>query len=790
MFRNYFKTAWRNLVKSRFYTVINISGLAVGLAIGILILLWVYDEYSYDRFHTNAPNIYKLENMVGTGSSRQLWTNTASAIAVLAKKNIPGVTDAVRMSYNGYYGLYKYGNKVFTEPKNFFTDASFFSVFDFKIIKGNKADPFPDHNAVVLTESTAKKYFGNNDPIGKIITADDKINFKVTGVINDFPLNSDIQANMLFSMQLLQKNMYAGNKAGGSLENDFNQYSYNTYLLLQPGISLKSLPDKLRQLHLGVKPDDTDIGYVLLPLEKVHLYRADGSDGGLATVRMFFFIAVLILVIACINYVNLSTARSMLRAKEVSLRKIVGAAKGQLFLQFIIETTLLFIFATALALTLVYLLIPSFNRISGKQLVINFTDYHIWQVMLITIIGTLIVSAVYPAILLSSFEPIKALKGKISARISDVFFRKALVVTQFAFSVILITGTIIIGNQLSYMRSKQLGYNKDHVLRCSMINMSPHFEAVKAALMKQPGILDVTYASMNIVNYDGQTGNNSWDGKLPGETMMLSPMKVDRNFLPFFKMQLTAGNGFTGTAADSMHFILNEAAVKAARIKDPVGKNFRLGETNGTIIGVARDFHFTSMRQKIQPAIFFYRPSNYNYGQLYIKTTGKDAPKAIAAVEKEWKKYNAGFTFDYAFLDDTYNSLYKSEQQTELLFHIFSAIAIFISCLGLFGLAAYTAQVRTREIGIRKVLGAGIAGIIQLLTTDFIKLVAIAILVAVPASWYLMNQWLQDFAYKIHIGWTVYIIAGFIAIFIAILTVSFQSIKAALANPVRALRSE
>lgn len=788
MFKNYCKTAWRNLLKNKFYTLINISGLAIGLAIGILILLWVADEFSFDSFHSKAKNIYKLENMVGTGSSRQLWNSTASAIGVLARKNIPGVKDEVRISYNGYYGLYKYGNKIFTEQNNFFTDPSFFSVFDFKLTRGNAANPFPDYNSVVLTESTAKKYFGSNNPIGKIINADDKVNFKVSGVIKDFPKNSSIQGNMFFSMSLLEKTMYAGNTEGRNLSNDFIQYNYQTYLLLEPAVSLSSLPDRLRQLHLAVKPDDTDIGYVLLPLEKMHLYRADGSDGGLATVKMFIIIAILILVIACINYVNLSTARSMLRAKEVSLRKIVGAARLQLFMQFIIETAFLFVFATVIALTLAYFLMPFFNEVSGKELVINFEDYHIWEVMLFTILGTLIISSIYPALLLSSFEPLKALKGKISARLNDALFRKVLVVVQFTFSVILITGTLIIGNQLSYIRSKQLGYDKDHVLTFNMINMNRHFDAVKTELMQQRGISGVTWASSNIINIQEQTGNNSWDGKESGETLMLTPLDVDKDFISFFKMQMAAGTGFTGSVADSAHFILNETAVKAARIKDPIGKKFKLRQTEGTIIGVVKDFHFSTMKEKIKPAIFYYHPGER--GMLYIKTTGKDAPKAIAAAEKEWKKYNAGFPFDYAFLDDNFNRLYKSEQQTSLLFNIFSAIAIFISCLGLFGLAAYTAQVRTREIGVRKVLGASISSIIQLLALDFVKLVVIAILIAVPISWYMMNKWLQDFAYKINIGWAVFVIAGVIAIMIAVLTISFQSIKAAMANPVKSLRTE
>jgi len=776
-------------VKTRFYSIINISGLAVALAIGILILLWVQDEFSFDSFHSQAQSIYKLENMVGTGSSRQLWTQTASAIGVLAKKNIPAVKDEVRISYNGYYGLYKYGNKIFTEDYNFFTDPSFFSVFDFKIVKGNVANPFPEYNSVVLTETTAKKYFGNDEPIGKVISADDKINFKVSGVIKDFPKNSSIRGNMFFSMELLEKNMYTGNTEGSNLSNDFLQYSYNTYLLLEPGTSLNNLSVKLRQLHLSVKSDDTDVGYVFLPLDKMHLYRADGSDGGLATVRMFMIIAILILVIGCINYVNLSTARSMLRAKEVSLRKIVGAARFQLFMQFIVETTILFVFAAAIASLLVYLLMPSFNAISGKELVVNFGDYHIWEVILFTIAGTLITSSIYPALLLSSFEPLKAMRGKMSAKISDAAFRKVLVVVQFTFSVILITGTIIIGRQLSYVRSMQLGYDKDYVLSFDMINMSKHFEAVKADLMKKPGISNITSASANIVHYGGQTGNNSWDGKLPGETLMLSPIGIDKDFISFFKLELVQGNGFTGAVADSVHFILNEAAVKAARLIDPVGKKFNLQGKEGVIIGVAKDFHFTSMHEKIQPAIFYYR-TVAEYGRLYIKTNGADAPKAIAAAEQEWKKYNTGFPFNYSFLDDDYNNLYKSDQRTNLLFNIFAGIAIFISCLGLFGLAAYTAQMRTREIGVRKVLGASVPGIMQLLAIDFVKLVVIAILIAVPVSRYVMNKWLQDFAYKINISWTVFVLAGVIAILIAVFTISFQAIKAAVANPVKSLRTE
>jgi putative ABC transport system permease protein len=788
MIKNYFKSAWRNLVKNKFYSTLNIAGLALGLTVGILILLWIQDEYSYDSFHKNARNIIKLENMVGTNASRQLWTSTTAPIGATAKVQIPGIKDVVRITGNYFYGLYKYNDKSFSDERNLFTDASFFTMFNFPVIKGNASNPFPDNYSVVITETTAQKFFGSEDPIGKVITADDSAHFKVTGVIKDLPRNSSIRGDMFFPMSLLAQKRYAGNADGKNISNDYAQFDFDTYLLLQPGFSFNGFAKKLRDIHLSVKPDDTDIGYVWIPLEKIHLYHSDGSEGGAGKVRMFMMIAILILIIACINYVNLSTARSMLRSKEVSLRKIVGAARWQLFLQFIIETTLLFVFAIIISLISVYFLLPLFNQVSGKNILISLRDYHLWIVVLSSVAGTLVISSIYPAILLSSFEPIKALKGKISAGISSTLFRKALVIVQFTFSIILIAGTIIIGNQLRYIQSKQLGYDKENVLSMPMIHMAPHLEAIRADLLKDPGVTNVTWSSGDIIDLGGQTGDNEWEGKQNGETVMLSPINIDANFIPFFKMQLIEGKNFTGSISDSTHFILNETAVAAMRLKNPIGKRIRLWETTGTITGIVKDFNFESVRNKIKPAIFYNHQKTY--GHIYIKTAGKDIPKVIAATKEKWKQYNADFSFKYNFLDDKFESLYENEQRTGLLFNIFASIAVFISCLGLFGLAAYTAQVRTKEIGVRKVLGANVAGIIQLLATDFVKLVLIAILIATPLAWYIMNAWLQDFAYKINIGWSVFAIAGSAAILIALITISFQSIKAALANPVKSLRSE
>src|SRR6218665_1171300 len=788
MFANYLKTAWRNLLKNKFYSTITIAGLALGLCVGIPIFLLVQDERNIDRFYFKEDNIYKLENRVGTGTSVQIWTETVSPIAMLAKNELPEIKDYTRICYNYFFNQFKVGDKTFQEGNKYFVDPSFFSLFDFGLIKGDKQNPFPDDQSVVMTETTAKRYFGDADPIGKVILAeDDSTLFKVSGVVADFPENSSINYDMVFPMTLYTKRFYDGDVA--RFDNDFNQFNYETYLLLQPGVSLSSLATRIRKIHLRMKADDTDIAYLPMPLKKMHLFKSDGTEAGMETVRMFTIIALVILTIACINYVNLSTARSMLRAKEVSLRKIVGAGKGQLFMQFIGETTVLFVIAAALAMVLIPALMPVFNSMSGKELEFDLRNADIWLVILATIGGTLIVSSIYPAVLLSSFNPLNAMKGKISAKFNDAFFRKALVVTQFAFSVTLVAGTFVISRQLHFIRTKNLGYSKENIFTFNMRAMQSHFDAVKAELMKQPGVLDVARSNNStIVNFSNITGNTNFDGKGPDETFMIHPAAIDEHAIPFFRMQMAEGSNFSGMPGDSLHVILNETAVKNSGIKDPVVKRFQLWNIKATIIGVVKDFHYASMKQAIEPMIFYYQPRAFN--RIYIKTTGKDAAKAVAAAEAQWKKYNGDYAISYTFLDDSFDKLYRSEQRTGKLFNIFAGIAILISCLGLFGLTAYTAQVRTREIGVRKVLGASVPDVVTFLAKDFIKLVLVGIVVATPVAWYMMNKWLGDFAYRITIDWSVFAVSGLLAIIIAVITISFQSVNAALVNPVKSLKQQ
>jgi putative ABC transport system permease protein len=786
MIKNYFKTAWRNLWKNKFYTSINVLGLAIGLAVGLIILLWVKDELSFDRFHKDSNNIYRVVAHVGSGSTSQAWGNIPAPIGVYGKKEVPEIKEFVRIIRNDDYSIFRYGDKQFDKTDAAYVDPSFFTLFDFKLTSGNPANPFPDKNSVIITKETAKKYFGNDNPVGKIITGDNKDNYTVQGVMEDFPENSSLQYDMLFSTDVVAQK-YSPNDYWKSMNEDWGNYFSLTFLQVRSDASLAAIESKLTNIHRSHHKDDKTTSFTVQPLTQYHLYNTDGTSGAMQMVKIFFVVAVLLLLIACINYVNLSTARSMIRAKEVSVRKIIGAGRTQLFMQFIVETIILFSIATALAIAIIYVLMPLYNTLADKHAVFNIADSSVWTTIGITIFGALVAASIYPALLLSSFKPIQALKGKISIGIGNTRFRQVLVVTQFAFSVILIIGTLIIGRQMRYIQEKELGYDKSHVFGFGMRGMEDHYEAIRAELLKQPGITGITSANGNIVSIGSSTGDTDWEGKAPNSSFMIHPLAIDEHFMSQMKLELAAGRDFRGGKADSANIILNETAIKEAGIKDPIGKTFSLWNTKCTIIGVVKDFHFSSLKNKIEPMAIYYSPAN---SIMYVKTTGKDAPKAIAAVEKYWKQYNAGFPFNYRFLDDAYDRMYKSDRVTNKLFNVFALIAILISCLGLFGLATFTAQVKTREIGIRKVLGASVTSVTGLLAKDFVKLVLIAIIIASPLAWMAMNKWLQNFQYRITINGWIFLLAGSISLLIALLTVSTQAIRAALANPVKSLKSE
>ena len=507
-------------------------------------------------------------------------------------------------------------------------------------------------------------------------------------------------------------------------------------------------------------------------------------------VKIFLLVVILLLTIARINYVNLSTARALIRAKEVSIRKIVGAQKHQLFLQFTIETVVLFCCATLLAVILIFLLMPLYNSISGKTLSLSLSDFKVWKAAGLAILATLIASSIYPAILLSSFKPIESLKGRLTSGIGVASFRKALVVFQFAISVILLVSTIIMSSQMEFVKNKDLGYDKSYVFTVPLTpELFDHIEAVKTELKKSPGVLSVGGSdAYSLSNVSNSTGDLDWKTKPVNTNMMITQLSADKDFIPTMKLKFVEGSNFTGTAADSSHFLLNETAVKKMGLKQPyVGQEISLYNNKGTIIGVLKDFNFQSLKEKISPIIFH---SRWNKNILYVRTDAAHAQQTIASVEKQYKKYAGDIPFSYNFLDKSFEEQYLSDERAGTLFNVFAGIAIFISCLGLFGLVTYTAQVKIKEIGLRKVLGASVAAIVQLLSKDFLKLVLIALLIAFPLAWYAMNSWLQDFAYHIKIQWWMFALAGLSAVLIAFITISFQAIKAALANPIKSLRTE
>jgi putative ABC transport system permease protein len=759
-----------------------------------MILLWVQDELSYDNFHTKAQRIFKINSHLPSGESEQVWEGSPSPIAVHAPKKIPEVEAAVRIRDNYENSLFTYNQKSFTSAdfsssRLAYVDPNFFTVFDFKLLQGSRAMPFNGSHSVILTASAAKKIFGNEDPIGKILVGDKRDNFKVTGIIADFPSNSTIGYDMLFPMALYAER-FTGNGDWKTIDQDLGNYTYSIFLLLKPGAASQTVAKKVSSLYRNLRDGHDAQGYFTLQaLTDMHLYAADGNSSAMQTVNIFILVSIFILLIACINYVNLSTARSIIRSKEVSVRKIIGAQKGQLFLQFVLESAILFLVSAILAIGIIRLLLPLYNEISGKQLVFTLGSAKVWLVLGSAIIGSLAAASIYPAILLSSFKPIEALKGKMSSGVGNAGFRKALVITQFVFSVVLIISTIVISLQLKYIREKDLGYNKEHVFSLSMHEaMIPHFQAVRNEMMKSRGVIDVSFSNSNIVGVNNTTGDTDWDGKDPSRNFLIHGNGIDEHFIPLFGIKLAEGANFTGSKSDSAHIILNETAVKEAGIKNPIGKRFKLWDTDATIIGVVKDFNYASLKQRIEPSAYYYS-TQYNW-KMFVKTNGKEASSAIAAAQKVWMQYSPEYPFSYSFIDEDYDQLYKSDQRTGVLFNVFATVAIIISCLGLFGLATYTAYAKKKEIGIRKVLGAGVAQITTLLAKDFVMLVIFSLFIAIPFAWWAMSKWLEDFAYRINLGWGVFAVSGALAIFIALLTVSFQAIKAATANPVISLKEE
>jgi putative ABC transport system permease protein len=807
MIGNYLKIALRNLMKYKFISFINLFGLTVGLSCCLLILTYIINELSFDKFNDKADRIYRVTRSWNNSDgeiSLNLGT-VAPPFGPLLKNDFPDIEKVTVLLPSGNT-TFKYGEKIFNEANGMFADENLFDVFNVKVIRGNPKKALSDPFSIMLTEDVAKKYFGNEDPLNKVMRLDRQFQFKVTGIFEKLPATSHWHADHLLSFSTLKDSAIYGEK---NLRTNFGNNSFFTYLLLPKNYDAKKLEAQFPAFIDRVMPMPKDgqgktSSTTHLALQKLtdihlrsHLDLEAEQNGDIKRVYIFSAIALFILLIACINYMNLSTARSALRAREIGVRKVVGAQKPELIAQFLCESVLLSWVAILLAMGLAQLAIPALNRLSAQELSLGILLK--WQLLLPLfavpfIVG--ILSGLYPALFMSSFRPVLVLKGLFKVGSANVSFRKVLVVTQFAISIVLIISTVVVFDQLKYMQKKDLGYNKDHIVTMGYNTLlKDSYESFRNELLQNSFIKQVARSSRIPTGrlLDSQDGFFAEGNSMKPVATTIKNVLVDYDFIPAYNIKMAAGRNFSRDfGADTTSFILNESAVASLGIKDPnkmVGRPFKYGRTNGQVVGVTKDFHFESLHQKIVPLLLQVPPSD-NYGLISIKLGGQNVPDALAYIENRWKKYLPEVPFQYTFLDERFGKLYEAELKQGSIFTVFAFIAIFIACLGLFGLSAFTITQRVKEIGIRKVLGASIGSIVGLLSKDFLKLVAIAAIIAFPVAYYVTHHWLQDFAYRINIPLWAFIAAGVVAALIAFVTISFQAIKAAVANPVMNLRTE
>ncbi|HYM94568.1 MAG TPA: ABC transporter permease [Chitinophagaceae bacterium] len=798
MIKHYFKTALRNLRKNKAFSFINILGVTVGLTCCLLMVLYIRHELSYDGFQKNGDRLVRVIMEYSEGGSVMKGNFTSTKVAPAFKRNFPEVEQAVRM-YEGTRVVH-YQDKLFDEKSFMYADSTFFDMFSFKLLKGNPQYALSGPNVVVLTQSAAKKYFGNDDPIGKIIkVGSTEADYQVTGVIEDCPSNSQIKYDFLASFSSL----------GVTQEDTYWDANYTTYFLLKDRSSIASLqakiPGFMKKETASTMSGSDHITFYLELFKKIHLYSpyiGFEPNSSITYIYIIGIVALLILAIACFTYVNLSTARSMERAKEVGIRKVSGAYKKQIFWQFIGESVILSVISLLLSLGLAALLLPSFNHLADRQLSLSsiFSPFIIGLSLLIVLCISFAAGS-YPALILSGFQPVKVLKCAFKNTGSGLWLRKTLIIFQFAISAFLIVATFIIQNQLHYIQTKDLGYDKDHIVVLPLDQkMTGILNTIKTEFKTNPDVLSLRKANNEPINIVSGYSMSKADQVGKGG-ISVNANVVDEDFIKTIGAKIIAGTDFTEQDSKDVlerteqdkknyHYILNESAAKALgwTPEEAIGKKMFLGEQMpGILKAVVKYFNFSSFHDPIKPLVLFNEPWG---GSLLVKLSGKHLPQTLEFLEAKWKTLIPYRPFEYRFLDDDYNKLYQSEIRLGKVLNIFATIAILLAALGLFGLSAYSIQQRTKEIGIRKVLGASVPNVITLLSKDFLSLVIVASIIAFPVAWWVMNQWLQDFVYRVSIGWWIFLIAGIIAVIISLLTVSFLAIKAAIANPVKSLRTE
>jgi ABC-type antimicrobial peptide transport system permease subunit len=763
------------------YSSINIFGLAIGMACSILILLWVQDELSYDKFHQDYHRLYRVEQDVDLGGGKTVWIYTAAAAVGPALKNeFPEILNSARCFFIPRRVPVAYGENIFNEVVRI-ADASIFEIFTFPLKKGNPQSPFKGPNSIVISETIANKYFRNEEPLGKTLEIA-KDTFMVTAVMKDIPLNSSLRFDLLLPIDYLKK-------VGRDL-NDWGSNDYLTYVLLRENTRSREVSAKISDRQS--REVDYTTKMFLNPLSRVYLYSDRGYGSRIQNIYIFLIVAFAVLIIACINFMNLTTARYGHRAKEVGMRKVVGAGKKEMIRQFFTESFVMVFLALVVGILLVQLLLPLFNNLVAKQLTLNITENMQTLIGLAAILlVTGLISGSYPALFLSSFQPAAVLKEAIKSGSRGVLFRKVLVIFQFSLSIILIISTILIFRQIGYMQNRDPGLDKDNVI-CLQAGSetSAIYESMKNEWLKNPDILNVTTSFSKPWRIGMFDGNWEWEGKPTDSKFEINKTWVGYDFLDTFKIELLDGRfyskKFPGDVSNSI--VINEQLAKIIGPGSPVGKRFWRGDVKKTIIGVIKDFHYMSLHSKIGPMMLHLRPTYFRY--IFVRAAPGNFGKTLGYIENVFKRINPGSPFEFSFMDEEYDKLYRNEERMGKIFNYFALLAIFISCLGLFGLASFATEQRTKEIGIRKVLGSSVGSIVLLLSKDFARWVLAANLVAWPIAYYVMKSWLQGFAYKTGFGIWIFVLSGAIALAVALVTVSYQAIKTAMTNPVNALKYE
>jgi len=819
---NYLKLAWRTLLKGKTYSAINITGLAIGLAASILILLWVQNENSYDKFLDNADRIYRINTEFSDTKSA---ANSAGMPAAL-KAAIPAVKNTARIGFT-QGDLFAVGTKKFEESHVFYVDPSFLDIFSYPLLKGDRATALARMDGVVMTQETATKYFGQEDPIGRLLRKDDSENVVVTGVLANIPANSNLQFDVLLPMASLARSN------SDLIRNVWDNFNFYNYVQLDKSFAptkenLARLDSQMFQLFAPNSPGFKVI-FELQPITGIHLAPERQGDqpghGNAQYVSIFFFIAILILVVACINFMNLATARSARRAKEIGLRKVSGAVRGQLILQFLSESVFISLLSLVLAVLIVRLVLPAFNELADRRLAIDLLDAKLWLSLLGIAVLTGLISGSYPAIFLSGFNPVKVLKDNrgyrrqprwsaaptkvageaqtspergttlwakfIRSMGGNLLFRDGLVVVQFMVSIILIVGTIVIYRQLSFIKERDPGFEKANLLYMPMTgDILKNQRALKNALRQNPLTSNFTTTSDLPTDLEDWTVSADWEGKDPRAQPTISAMYVDNNFTSVFRTTMVAGRSFTPAfKSDSNNYVVNEKMLGLMRLTPAaaIGKTLTFRGNKGVIIGVVKDFNFKPAQQAIQPLVL---PFNRSDGIVIVRTQPGKTTATIDALKQISQQLNPAYPFQFDFLDQEMAKMYRSEQKIGNIFNLFALLGIFISCLGLYGLCAFMAEQRTKEIGVRKVLGASVGSLIYLMTNGVTRLVVLAIFIAIPLAWYAAQQWLAGFAYHIQVSWVVFASAALAVLATAWLIAGVESVRAAFANPVKSLRSE